>query len=164
MSSFPENLHFPERKQGTERMRTNLATVLDPTRRSNDARDFEANLSRKIVGQDQAIEKVAQIYQMFLAGMNAPGRPVGNLLFLGPTGSGKTRGVEAVAGSLFGDARACIKIDCGEFQHSHEIAKLIGSPPGCLGHRETHPLLTQEALNQWYTEKLKISFLVFVKI
>ena len=145
-------------------MRTNLATVLDPSRRSNDARDFEASLHRKIVGQDQAIEKVAEIYQMFLAGLNAPGRPVGNLLFLGPTGSGKTRVVEAVAESLFGDARACIKIDCAEFQHSHEIAKLIGSPPGYLGHRETHPLLTQEALNQWHTEKLKLSILLFDEI
>ena len=135
-------------------MRTNLATVLDPNRRSNDAGEFEAALRRKIVGQDAAVEKVAEIYQMFLAGLNAPGRPVGNLLFLGPTGSGKTRVVEAMAEALFGDARACIKIDCAEFQHSHEIAKLIGSPPGYLGHRETHPLLTQEALNQWFTEKL----------
>jgi ATP-dependent Clp protease ATP-binding subunit ClpB len=145
-------------------MRTNLATVLDPTRRSNDARDFDSNLRRKIVGQDQAVEKVAEIYQMFLAGLNAPGRPVGNLLFLGPTGSGKTRVVEAMAEALFGDARACIKIDCAEFQHSHEIAKLIGSPPGYLGHRETHPLLTQEALNQWHTEKLKLSILLFDEI
>jgi ATP-dependent Clp protease ATP-binding subunit ClpB len=164
MSSFPENMQFPERKQGPETMRTNLATVLDPSRRSNDARDFETALRRKIVGQDQAIEKVAEIYQMFLAGLNAPGRPVGNLLFLGPTGSGKTRVVEAVSESLFGDARACIKIDCAEFQHSHEIAKLIGSPPGYLGHRETHPLLTQEALNQWHTEKLKLSILLFDEI
>ena len=145
-------------------MRTNLATVLDPTRRSNDARDFDSSLRRKIVGQDQAIEKVAEIYQMFLAGLNAPSRPVGNLLFLGPTGSGKTRVVEAMAESLFGDPRACIKIDCAEFQHSHEIAKLIGSPPGYLGHRETHPLLTQEALNQWHTEKLKLSILLFDEI
>ena len=145
-------------------MKNALNNVLDPTRRSNDARDFETALRRKIVGQDQAIEKVAEIYQMFLAGLNAPGRPVGNLLFLGPTGSGKTRVVEAVAESLFGDARACIKIDCAEFQHSHEIAKLIGSPPGYLGHRETHPLLTQEALNQWHTEKLKLSILLFDEI
>src|SRR2546421_2700882 len=145
-------------------MKTILSTVLDPTRRSNDARDFEGALRRKIVGQDQAVEKVAEIYQMFLAGLNPPGRPVGNLLFLGPTGSGKTRVVEALAESLFGDARACIKIDCAEFQHSHEIAKLIGSPPGYLGHRETHPLLTQEALNQWHTEKLKLSILLFDEI
>src|SRR6202522_788453 len=145
-------------------MRTNLATVLDPNRRSNDAGEFEATLRRKIVGQDAAVEKVAEIYQMFLAGLNAPGRPVGNLLFLGPTGSGKTRVVEAMAETLFGDARACIKIDCAEFQHSHEIAKLIGSPPGYLGHRETHPLLTQEALNQWHTEKMKLSILLLDEI
>jgi len=144
-------------------MRTNLATVLDPSRRSNDAGEFEAALRRRIVGQDAAVEKVVEIY-MFLAGLNAPGRPVGNLLFLGPTGSGKTRVVEAMAESLFGDARACIKIDCAEFQHSHEIAKLIGSPPGYLGHRETHPLLTQEALNQWFTEKLKLSIPLFDEI
>jgi len=145
-------------------MKTVFSSVLDPTRRSTDARDFEGALRRKIVGQEVAVEKVVEIYQMFLAGLNPPGRPVGNLLFLGPTGSGKTRVVEAMAESLFGDARACIKIDCAEFQHSHEIAKLIGSPPGYLGHRETHPLLTQEALNQWHTEKLKLSILLFDEI
>ena len=145
-------------------MKTVVNTMLDPTRRSNDAREFEGSLRRRIVGQDQAVEKVVEIYQMFLAGLNPPGRPVGNLLFLGPTGSGKTRVVEAMAESLFGDARACIKIDCAEFQHSHEIAKLIGSPPGYLGHRETHPLLTQEALNQWHTETLKLSILLFDEI
>ena len=145
-------------------MKTVVNTMLDPTRRSNDAREFENALRRRIVGQDQAVEKVVEIYQMFLAGLNPPGRPVGNLLFLGPTGSGKTRVVEAMAEALFGDARACIKIDCAEFQHSHEIAKLIGSPPGYLGHRETHPLLTQEALNQWHTETLKLSILLFDEI
>ena len=145
-------------------MKTGLNTALDPSRRSSDAQEFEAALRRRIVGQDAAIEKVTEIYQMFLAGLNAPGRPVGNLLFLGPTGSGKTRVVEAMAEALFGDAHACIKIDCAEFQHSHEIAKLIGSPPGYLGHRETHPLLTQEALDQWHTEKLKLTILLFDEI
>ncbi len=145
-------------------MKTGLNATLDPTLRSSDALEFETSLRRKIVGQDPAVEKVAEIYQMFLAGLNPPGRPVGNLLFLGPTGSGKTRVVEAMAESLFGDPHACIKIDCAEFQHSHEIAKLIGSPPGYLGHRETHPLLTQEALNQWHTEKLKLSILLFDEI
>jgi ATP-dependent Clp protease ATP-binding subunit ClpB len=145
-------------------MKTGLNTALDPSRRSSDAQDFDGALRRKIVGQDAAVEKVVEIYQMFLAGLNPPGRPVGNLLFLGPTGSGKTRVVEAMAEALFGDARAVIKIDCAEFQHSHEIAKLIGSPPGYLGHRETHPLLTQEALNQWHTERLKLSLLLFDEI
>jgi ATP-dependent Clp protease ATP-binding subunit ClpB len=145
-------------------MKTGLCTTLDPNRRSSDAKEFENAIRRKIVGQDQAVEKVVEIYQMFLAGLNPPGRPVGNLLFLGPTGSGKTRVVESMAEALFGDARAYIKIDCAEFQHSHEIAKLIGSPPGYLGHRETHPLLTQEALNQWHTDKLKLSILLFDEI
>ncbi len=150
--------------EGHRPMKNALNAVLDPSRRSNDARDFENALRRKIVGQDAAVEKVVEIYQMFLAGLNPPGRPVGNLLFLGPTGSGKTRVVEAMSEALFGDARACIKIDCAEFQHSHEIAKLIGSPPGYLGHRETHPLLTQEALNQWHTDRLKLSILLFDEI
>src|SRR5216110_701351 len=145
-------------------MKTIASTVLDPNRRSSDARDFETGLRRKIVGQDAAVEKVVEIYQMFLAGLNAPGRPVGNLLCRGPTGSGKTRVVEALAESLFGDARACIKIGCGEFQHSHEIAKLIGSPPGYLGHRETHPLLSQEFIDRHHTDTVKISFILFDEI
>ena len=107
---------------------------------------------------------MAEIYQMFLAGLNPPSRPVGNLLFLGPTGSGKTRVVEAMAESLFGDARACIKIDCAEFQHSHEIAKLIGSPPGYLGHRETSPMLTQENLDRMHTDDMKVSLVLFDEI
>src|ERR1700745_982998 len=145
-------------------MKTVVNTMLDPTRRSNDAREFESALRRRIVGQDQAVEKVVEIYQMFLAGLNPPGRPVGNPLFSGPTGSGKTRVVEAMAETLFGDARACIKIDCAEFQHSHEIAKFIGSPPGHPGARETQPLLTQDALNQWHTGKLTLSLLLFDEI
>src|SRR5947209_17760177 len=145
-------------------MKTGLNTALDPTLRSTDATDFDAALRRKIVGQDAAVEKVTEIYQMFLAGLNAPGRPVGNFLFLGPTGSGKTRVVEAMAETLFGEPRAVVKIDCAEFQHSHEIAKLIGSPPGYLGHRETHPLLSQETLNQYHTDKIKISFVLFDEI
>ena len=140
------------------------ALQLDPTQRSVESRDFEAGLRRKIIGQDEAVQAVVDLYQVFRAGLNSPGRPVGNLLFLGPTGAGKTRVVEATAEVLFGDPRAVIKVDCAEFQHSHEIAKLIGSPPGYLGHRETHPLITQEALAQYHTEKLKISFLLFDEI
>ena len=115
---------------------------LDPGRRSVESRDFETELRRKIVGQDEAVQAVVALHQVFRAELNSPGRPVGNLLFLGPTGAGKTRVVEATAEVLFGDPHAVIKIDCAEFQHSHEIAKLIGSPPGYLGHRETHPLIT----------------------
>jgi ATP-dependent Clp protease ATP-binding subunit ClpB len=110
------------------------------------------------------VQALVDIYQVFCAGLHSPGHPVGNLLFLGPTGSGKTRTVEAAAEILFGDSRAVIKVDCAEFQHSHEIAKLIGSPPGYLGHRETHPLITQEALAVSHREHLKLSFLLFDEI
>jgi ATP-dependent Clp protease ATP-binding subunit ClpB len=140
------------------------AQHLDPTQRSSESRDFETGLRRKIVGQDEAVQAVVDLYQVYRAGLNSPGRPVGNLLFLGPTGAGKTRVVEATAEILFGDPRAVIKVDCAEFQHSHEIAKLIGSPPGYLGHRETHPLITQEALAQFHTDKIKLSFLLFDEI
>jgi len=115
-------------------------------------------------GQDEAIQQIVNIYQMHLTGMAAPGRPIGNFLFLGPTGTGKTRIVEATAEALVKNPRAVIKIDCAEFQHSHEIAKLIGSPPGYLGHRETHPLLSQEVLNQYHTDTTKISFVLFDEI
>jgi ATP-dependent Clp protease ATP-binding subunit ClpB len=145
-------------------MRAAARQQLDPSIRSTDSRDFESSLRAKIVGQEEGVQALVDLYQVFCAGLNSPGRPVGNLLFLGPTGSGKTRIVEAAAEILFGDARAVIKVDCAEFQHSHEIAKLIGSPPGYLGHRETHPLITQEALAACHTEKLKLSFLLFDEI
>ncbi len=138
--------------------------ALDPSKRSTDTIDFQTALRGKIVGQEEGVQALVDLYQVFRAGLNSPGRPVGNLLFLGPTGSGKTRIVEAAAEILFGEARAVIKIDCAEFQHSHEIAKLIGSPPGYLGHRETHPLITQETLAASHNDKLKLSFLLFDEI
>ena len=138
--------------------------LLDPEMRSSEVQDFERRLLSKVVGQDRAVQRIVNMYQIYLAGMSMPGHPVGNLLFLGPTGSGKTRVVEASAEILFGSPRAFIKIDCAEFQHSHEIAKLIGSPPGYLGHRETPPLLTQEAIDQHQTERVKMSFILFDEI
>ena len=141
-----------------------LMEELDTKKRSSTSRHFEDALRQKIVGQDEAVQALVELYQVFCAGLHAPGRPVGNLLFLGPTGSGKTRIVEAAAEILFGDSRALIKVDCAEFQHSHEIAKLIGSPPGYLGHRETHPLITQEALATSHRDELKLSFLLFDEI
>jgi len=141
-----------------------LNQQLNPGRTGIEAEKLDTDLRKRIVGQDEALRQIINVYQTYLAGMNSPGRPVGNLLFLGPTGSGKTRVVEATAESLVGDSRAVIKIDCAEFQHSHEIAKLIGSPPGYLGHRETHPLLSQEVLNQFHTDKVKLSFILFDEI
>ena len=128
------------------------------------AEQLEADLRERVIGQDSAIAQIVEVYQTYLAGMASPGRPIANLLFLGPTGSGKTRLVEATAESLVGNPKSVVKIDCAEFQHSHEIAKLIGSPPGYLGHRETHPALSQEVLNQQHTDEVKISFVLFDEI
>jgi ATP-dependent Clp protease ATP-binding subunit ClpB len=141
-----------------------LSKRLDPSLTGNEAVKLHTDLVNRIVGQDEAINQIVSVYQTYLAGMSSPGRPIGNLLFLGPTGTGKTRLVEATAESLLGDARAVIKVDCAEFQHSHEIAKLIGSPPGYLGHRETHAILCQEALNQYHHEGMKVSFVLFDEI
>lgn len=140
------------------------SVALDPSRTGREAAVLETNLRKLIVGQDEAISEIVRVYQMYLTGMSAPGRPIGNFLFLGPTGSGKTRTVEATAESLVKNPCAVIKIDCAEFQHGHEIAKLIGSPPGYLGHRETHALLSQEVLNQHHTETTKVSFVLFDEI
>jgi ATP-dependent Clp protease ATP-binding subunit ClpA len=138
--------------------------LLDPEMRSSEVLEFEKQLLSKVVGQDRAVRRIVNMYQIYLAGMSTPGRPIGNLLFLGPTGSGKTRVVEASAEILFGNPRAFIKLDCAEFQHSHEIAKLIGSPPGYLGHRETPPLLTQEAIDQYQNDRAKMTFILFDEI
>ena len=99
---------------------TQLHRVLDPTQPGDEARSLHEKLSRAIVGQDEAVEQIVDIYQMHVTGLAAPGRPVGNFLFLGPTGSGKTRTVEVTAEALVNNPRAVIKIDCAEFQHSHE--------------------------------------------
>lgn len=162
--SFSKRTSNPSLRNGGVSKLTSGGRLLDPNRTGRDAAVLESNLKQYIVGQDEAVDQIVNIYQMHLTGLSAPQRPVGNLLFLGPTGSGKTRIVEATAEALVGTPRAVIKIDCAEFQHSHEIAKLIGSPPGYLGHRETHPLLSQEVLNQYHNERSKLSFVLFDEI
>ena len=138
--------------------------ILDPNLNSRKVREFEAALHQRVVGQDRAVRQLARVYQVFRAGLSTPGRPLANLLFLGPTGSGKTRLVEAAAEALFGDARAIVKVDCAEFQHSHEIAKLIGAPPGYMGHRETPAAFTQEGLDRYHTESTRLSLVLFDEI
>ena len=138
--------------------------ALNPSQKGARSIEFENQLASRIIGQERAVRRLSSLYQVFLAGMQSPNRPIGTMLFLGPTGSGKTRVVEAAAEVFFGDPNAVIKIDCAEFQHSHEIAKLIGSPPGYLGHRETPPLLTQENLNRFQTEETKLTLVLFDEI
>lgn len=137
---------------------------LDPEQKSPRAQDFEDRLGARIVGQERAVRRMSGLYQIFLAGMNPPNRPIGTMLFLGPTGSGKTRVIEAASEVLYADPNGVVKIDCAEFQHSHEIAKLIGSPPGYLGHRETSPMLTQENLDRMHNEEMKVTLVLFDEI
>jgi len=143
---------------------TNNSFFLDPKLKCAQAQEFDERLEALIIGQENAVRSMGNLYQLFLAGMNQSNKPLGTLLFLGPTGTGKTRVLEAAAEILFGDVNAVIKIDCAEFQHSHEIAKLVGSPPGYLGHRETSPLLTQENLDRFQTDETPLSLVLFDEI
>src|SRR3954470_10369798 len=123
-----------------------------------------AVLSQKVLGQPAATKVIVPYIQMYQAGLAPEGRPVGVFLLLGPTGTGKTKTVEALAEILHGSEKNLLKIDCGEFQMEHEVAKLIGAPPGYLGHRETQPILTQQKLNSVTSEKCALSIVLFDEI
>lgn len=137
---------------------------LDAGLLSERAEEFIKGVSRRIIGQRDAVRALGGYYQLFVGKLNPANRPIGSLLFLGPTGVGKTRLIEAAAEQLYGDLGAVVKVDCAEFQHSHEIAKLIGSPPGYLGHRETSPRLTQENLDKCHTDRDKLTLVLFDEI
>ncbi|HYE75546.1 MAG TPA: AAA family ATPase, partial [Blastocatellia bacterium] len=150
---------------GTEYQKDQADWVaLKADERCDEASEFERALFDRVIAQDDAVMAISQLYQLYLAKITIPGKPIGSLLFLGPTGSGKTRSVEAAAEVLFGDPHAIVKIDCAEFQHSHEISKLIGSPPGYLGHRETRPLLSQENLDRFHTPQNRLTLVLFDEI
>jgi len=126
--------------------------------------DLTKELKKRIIGQDHVLEQITSTFYKWEVGMTAPSTPAGTFLLLGPTGTGKTRSVEALAEVLLGNEKNFIKIDCAEFAHSHEIAKLLGSPPGYLGHRETQPALTNETLARHYSDRYKCSILLFDEI
>jgi len=137
---------------------------LDTTKSTKLSELLLRQFSNKVVGQEKAVSTLVDMFDAHQAGIQDANHPAGVVLFLGPTGTGKTHVAEVFAESLLGKKQALLRIDCAEFQHSHEIAKLIGSPPGYLGHRETHPLLTQEALDQYHTESLKVTILLFDEV
>ncbi len=139
-------------------------TFLKPEALGPSAEKLKRDLSNSIVGQSNAVDSIIDVYQTYLAGLHNPRAPIGSFLLMGPTGSGKTHTVESLALSLLGSERAYTKIDCAEFQHSHEIAKLVGSPPGYLGHRETHPMLSQEVLNSHQTGDVKLNILLLDEV
>jgi ATP-dependent Clp protease ATP-binding subunit ClpA len=123
-----------------------------------------SKLKQLLIGQSDAIDKIVPYVEMHQAGLSPEGRPIGVVLLLGPTGTGKTRTVEALAEVLHGSSKNLLKVDCGEFQMEHEVAKLIGAPPGYLGHRETQPMLTQAKVNAAASEDSDISLILFDEI
>ena len=131
---------------------------------SEPAEDLTSILSSKVVGQPNVINVIVPYIEMFQAGLAPENRPVGVFLLLGPTGTGKTRTVEALAEALHGSARNVLKIDCGEFQMEHEVAKLIGAPPGYLGHRETQPMLSQQKLTSVTSDNCGLALVLFDEI
>src|SRR5579883_2249295 len=131
---------------------------------SEDPDGLSARLNDLLVGQPEAIETIVPYVQMHQAGLSPEGRPVGVVLLLGPTGTGKTRTVEALAEILHGSSKNVLKIDCGEYQMEHEVAKLIGAPPGYLGHRETQPVLSQQRLAAVTSDKCALSLVLFDEI
>ena len=142
-------------------------TLSGRTKRPIDLEDpdgLAAQLSKLLIGQPEAIETVLPYIQMHQAGLAPEGRPIGVMLLLGPTGTGKTRTVEALAEVLHGSSKNLLKVDCGEFQMEHEVAKLIGAPPGYLGHRETQAILNQAKINGVASEKSDISIILFDEI
>jgi ATP-dependent Clp protease ATP-binding subunit ClpA/ActR/RegA family two-component response regulator len=132
-----------------------------PTRHQDDLVEL---LSKRVVGQPTAMQFIVPYIQMHQAGLSPEGRPIGIFLLLGPTGTGKTRTVEALAEVLHGSEKKVLKVDCGEFQTDHEVAKLIGAPPGYLGHRETQPVLTQEKLQGVTSADCPLSLVLFDEI
>src|SRR5580704_13027508 len=147
-----------ERGKSTQSSGRSRKPTADP------AENLIAVLSQKVVGQPAATRVIVPYIQMFQAGLAPEGRPVGVFLLLGPTGTGKTKTVEALAEVLHGTEKNVLKVDCGEFQMEHEVAKLIGAPPGYLGHRETQPMLTQQKLNAVTSEKCNLSLVLFDEI
>jgi len=157
--------HFPaiiEAEGGVDKPRVSQGRSRKPS--IDPLEDLTAVLSQKVVGQPAATRVIVPYIQMFQAGLAPEGRPVGVFLLLGPTGTGKTKTVEALAEVLHGSEKNVLKVDCGEFQMEHEVAKLIGAPPGYLGHRETQPMLTQQKLNAITSEKCSLSLVLFDEI
>lgn len=134
---------------------------LDPKQSSPLSKLLMQQFKNKVVGQETAVQALVDLFDTHQAGIRDQFKPVGVVLLLGPTGVGKTHLIETFAESLFGSKRACVRIDCAELQHSHEIAKLVGSPSGYLGHRETPAALDQKRLDQFHTENLKLSIVLF---
>jgi ATP-dependent Clp protease ATP-binding subunit ClpB len=137
---------------------------LDPLLKCNSAALFHAKLQAKIVGQDEALDKLSEIVQTYKAGFHQKGKPLANVIFLGPSGSGKTHCVETLSHILFGKKKAFFKMDMGEFQNGSTVATLVGSPPGYLGFKESSPYISQEKLDKFQTSEYPVNIMLLDEI
>jgi len=117
-----------------------------------------------VVGQRNALQQIVPFIQTYFAGLGPANRPAANILLCGNTGLGKTLTVEAIAEVLHGNPKTMLRVDCGEYQADHEVARLVGAPPGYLGHRETHPVFTKQRLDSLKSENCKLSLILFDEI
>jgi ATP-dependent Clp protease ATP-binding subunit ClpB len=145
-------------------MKPGYSVALDPKERSTDSIELERLIRGQVIGQSEAIAALIDSIQIYMAGLNNPNRTVSNLLFLGPTGVGKTRVVEAAAKALFGNEKAFTKLNCAEFKESHQVSKILGAPAGYTGHKDTPPLITQEKLDRFHNSDVKLSLLLLDEI
>ena len=141
-----------------------VTRLLDTNKESPRGRAIRTNLESKIIGQPEAIDALVSVSEKFHSQLFDNNRPIASILFLGPTGTGKTHTVETYCDSLFSDQNACIKIDCGEYQLDHEITKLVGSPPGYLGHSATPPRFSTEKIREHWTEQYPLTVILFDEI
>jgi ATP-dependent Clp protease ATP-binding subunit ClpB len=151
-------------KSRASNMRKHTRTELNPLLKCEDTNDFFNKLKAKVIGQDEALEKIADIIQTYKAGLHQKGKPLSNVIFLGSSGTGKTRSVESVASALFGDEKAFFKMNCGEFQSSSSIATLIGAAPGYIGYKQTEPFISQDKIDKFQTKEFPINLILLDEI
>ncbi|WP_406687551.1 AAA family ATPase [Rossellomorea vietnamensis] len=112
-------------------------------------KSLEENLAHKVIGQDEAVKKVAKAIRRSRAGLKAKHRPIGTFLFVGPTGVGKTELTKTLAEELFGSKDSMLRLDMSEYMEKHSVSKLIGSPPGYVGHEESGQLTEKVRRNPY---------------
>lgn len=126
--------------------------------------NLNARMKDGIIGQDDAVDEICPFIEVYQSGLAPPRRPAAIVMMLGKTGVGKTQMVEQLAYCLHGNPSLMLRLDCGEYQSDHEVAKLIGAPPGYLGHRETVPVINQQKLNSNTSERCNLSIVLFDEI
>ena len=142
-SSRPENA---SRRTSLAHLQPSLPTSdrerMDVGCLTEQSRPFQEVLANRVIGQEEAQEKLTCVFSRVTSELRDPTRPALNLLLLGPTGVGKTETAKAFAETLFGSEHALTRVNCEEYPHGHELAKLLGAPPGYVGH-QIEPLLSQ---------------------